>query len=144
MNQLLGDVRVNVDIKNNEMDTALCLASKLLTTFPLDSFKMIVKKSTDVNAQDKDGNTPLHIAYLRQSEFGVKELLKNKKVSVDVENNLNQTVYRFPSDYWPDIPDYLCMVISRRSVDDHSVAVILIFIFFLIVFCICCLFFGNK
>ena len=79
--ELLNADRVDVDIQNNEKDTALGLASKLLTTFPLDSFKMIVKKSTDVNAQDKDGNTPLHIAYLRQSEFGVKELLKNKKVS---------------------------------------------------------------
>jgi hypothetical protein len=91
---------------------------------------LIVKKSADVNAQDKDGNTPLHIAFLRKSEFGVKELLKHKKVSVDVENSLNQTVYRFSSHYWPDIPDYLCGVISRRSVKDNSVAVILIIIFF--------------
>jgi ankyrin repeat protein len=113
VNQLLSDVRVNVDIKNNEMDTALCLASKLLTTFPLDSFKMIVKKSADVNAQDKDGNTPLHIAFLRKSEFGVKELLKHKKVSVDVENSLNQTVYRFSSHYWPDLEDQLKITLSR-------------------------------
>jgi beta-xylosidase len=41
-------------------------------------------------------------------------------VNVEVENNLNQTVYRFASRYWPDIPEDLAGKIYSRSVNNKN------------------------
>ena len=131
---------MDVDIQNNEKDTALGLASKLLTTFPSGLFKKILDKSKNINAKDKDGNTPLHIAILSKSKTGVRELLEYKNVNVDVKNNSNRTVYCHASDYWKDIPQDLLKIISKKSVGYQrrlllSIFIAIIAIGYFVLFC---------
>ncbi|EFX78104.1 hypothetical protein DAPPUDRAFT_34417, partial [Daphnia pulex] len=58
---LKRDDVMNVNLKNNDKQTALHLACAW-KNIPIDLFKKILKKSTDVNAQDKYGWTALHWA----------------------------------------------------------------------------------
>jgi ankyrin repeat protein len=76
--ELLNHKDVDVNVKNNEDNrTALHLASNW-QYIPMDLFRNILQRSTDlINAQDKYGNTPLHLAImfrLENDEFKVNTL----------------------------------------------------------------------
>ncbi len=65
-------------------------------------FKIILKRSTDVNAQDKDGRTALHIAFYRSGHKVIKLLLKDERVDVNVKNNENRTALYYCLNWeWP-------------------------------------------
>jgi ankyrin repeat protein len=115
--ELLKHSDVNVDIKNKDHETALSYASKW-KDIPSDLFNLILEKSTDLNAQDEDGNTALHCAIFNKSEIATKELLKHKDVNVNVKNN-NETTLHLAS-RWKDIPMDLFKIILKKSTDINA------------------------
>jgi ankyrin repeat protein len=102
---LLAHNDVNVNVKTNHNDTALIHFASTRNDIPSDLFKLILEKSTDINAQDEEGETVLHTAILCECDIGRKELLSHKDVNVNLKNNRNETAlhltfkrFDFPSD----------------------------------------------
>jgi ankyrin repeat protein len=63
---LLSQENVNVDSKDEYGYTILHWACERINYFPLDVFKLLIETlGCDVNAQDNDQNTPLHLALHR-------------------------------------------------------------------------------
>jgi ankyrin repeat protein len=54
--------------------------------------KLIAERSDDINAQNKDGNTPLHVAFLRNNLEAVAALL-GAKPNVHIINNEGNTPF---------------------------------------------------
>ena len=113
--KLLAHKDVNVDAKNNEKILALHRAC-ICKNIPMDLFKLVLDKSTDVNAQDIHGHTALHYAILHQSKTHVEELLKHKDVNVNVKNVKNQTALHCAS-MRKDMPMDLFKFILEKTVD---------------------------
>jgi ankyrin repeat protein len=67
-------------------------------------FKKILEKTTDVNAQDDEGDTALHLAILCESKTAVNILLKRKDVDVSLSNKNEDTAFDLCRK-WKDIPD---------------------------------------
>jgi ankyrin repeat protein len=114
--ELLARSDVNVDIKNKDHESALLLASTMRMNFPEDLFKLIVEKSKDINAQDKNGDTALHYAICRQSEIMTNALLAHSDVDVNIQNNRNEKALHFAS-YWKNISLDLFNLILEKSTD---------------------------
>jgi ankyrin repeat protein len=107
---------VDVNLKNNNNVTALHFAC-LWKNIPIDLFRIILEKSTDVNAQDDEyGYTVLHGAIMSKSKNVVEELLKRKDVDVNLKRNDNQTTLHQAS-WWKDIPRNLFTKILEKSTD---------------------------
>ncbi|EFX78100.1 hypothetical protein DAPPUDRAFT_7064, partial [Daphnia pulex] len=88
--ELLNHNSVDVNVKNGANKTALHFAS-LWNDIPLDLLRIILEKSTNVNAQDANGNTALQLAIVKKCEAMIKELVNHKDVNVNLKNNQNQT-----------------------------------------------------
>ena len=118
--ELLKHSDVNVDKKNKDHETALSYALKW-KDIPPDLFYLILEKSTSytINAQDKDGETALHLAISRECEIATRELLAHNDVNVNVKNNDNQTALHFAS-RWKDIPMNLFKIILKKSTDINT------------------------
>ena len=77
-------------------------------------FKLILEKSTDVNAQNKFGETALHYAIKYQSKIALRELIKSKIVNFLIKDKNNCTVLHLASN-WEDIPSDLFRIIEEKS-----------------------------
>jgi E3 ubiquitin-protein ligase mind-bomb len=117
--KLLAHKDVNVDAKNNEMILALHRAC-ICKNIPMDLFKIVLNKSTDVNAQDEYGHTALHYAILHQSKTHVEELLAHKDVNVNVKNVKNQTALHLACKWKKDMPMDLFKFILEKTVDINA------------------------
>jgi E3 ubiquitin-protein ligase mind-bomb len=109
--ELLNHNDVDVNVKNDYHRTPLHLVSEYWKDIPGDLFKIILEKSTDINAQDKDGKTALHFAILFKSEIMTKALLAHRDVDVS-------TALGYVSE-WEDIPSDLFKLISERSTNNE-------------------------
>jgi ankyrin repeat protein len=117
LEELLKCKDVDVNLKNNYNKTALHFAAVVWKNIPIDLFKKILKKSTDVNAQDnKHGHTALHWAIIGENRTAVEELLKRDDVDVNLKNNKNVTALHYASE-WKNIPVELFRVILCNSTD---------------------------
>ena len=116
--ELLARSDVDVNVKDNDNETALLWASAIWKDIPGDLFKIILEKSTDINAQDNEGWTALHWAIFCKSEIAIKELLAHKDVDVNIQNNDNYTVLQYAHKYWKDIPSYLLEKIKEKSANE--------------------------
>jgi|GEM_PF-4738050 len=76
-----------VNIKNKEGQTALHLA--LLKKRGYDILELLIKNGTDVDAQDVNGDTVLHLAEKRRV-FPLTRLLIENGASLDIRNHQNQ------------------------------------------------------
>jgi ankyrin repeat protein len=114
--ELLSHKDVNVNLKNNRNETALHLASKW-RHFPSDLFNLILEKTTEINAQNISGWTPLHCAIIYKSEIATKALLGHKDVDVNITNNNNKKALGYVSE-WKNIPSDLFKIISERSANE--------------------------
>jgi ankyrin repeat protein len=81
---------------------------------PIDLFRIILEISTDVNAQDENGNTALHWAIMSKSEIATNQLLNHNDVKVTIRNNKNQTAFDLCSES-KDIPAHLFKIISDKT-----------------------------
>jgi E3 ubiquitin-protein ligase mind-bomb len=106
---------VDVNLKNNYNQTALHYAC-FWKNMPIDLFKVILEKSTHVNAQEEDGDTALHLAIMYKSATALKELLKRDDVNVNIKNNHSVTALQFAS-VWKNIPVDLFRVILTKLAD---------------------------
>ncbi len=73
----------------------LAVSSDQLTEEMLNLSKQILKSdSVDVNIQDMDGNTALHLAIKSKNKNLFKEILfnSNSKPNLNIKNKLDQTV----------------------------------------------------
>jgi ankyrin repeat protein len=110
--ELLKRDDVDVNLKNNNRRRALHCAAEW-KNMPRNLFRVILGKSTDVNAQDKHGWTALHWAIAMENRTAVEELLKRKDVDVNLKNKNNQTA-RFFSTFWEDMPiDLLSIILDK-------------------------------
>jgi ankyrin repeat protein len=116
---LLAHNDVDVNIKNNRNETALSYASKW-KDIPMDLFQIILEKSTEINAQDINGDTALYWAIIRQSKIVTKILLVHKDVDVNVKNDNNDTALHWACFWWTDIPVDLFNLILEKSTDINS------------------------
>lgn len=114
----LGNKVLDFDIKNNDELTALHWAAAW-PDIPVDLFKLIFKNSTDINVQENNKNTPLHIALIEKSKTATKNLLKHDAVDVNTGNIRKKTAIHFASE-WPDIPDKLFKLILDKSTDINA------------------------
>ena len=71
------------------MNTLLHKAAALPQVAPTLS-RLIADGVDDINAQDKDGNTPLHIAFLRKNNEAIVHLL-HAKANPHILNNEGKT-----------------------------------------------------
>jgi ankyrin repeat protein len=109
---------VDVDIKNTAGDIALHLAAQW-TDIPGDLFKWILQKSTNVNAQNQHGATPLHFALWHKSKTATEELFKCDKLDVNAKNLSNATALHMATS-WPDIPRHCFRTILEKSADINA------------------------
>jgi E3 ubiquitin-protein ligase mind-bomb len=116
--ELLKHKDVSVNVKNNDNHTPLHFAS-WWKDIPMDSFKIILEKTMDINAQDHGGDTALHFAIRRESEIKTKELLARKDVNVNVTNNYRSTPLHFAS-MWPNIPADLFKIILENTTNVNA------------------------
>jgi ankyrin repeat protein len=116
--QLLNHNDVNVNVANNEKVLPLHWAC-ICENIPMDSFKIILEKTDDINAQDEDGFTALHYAIDNQSEMKLEKLLTHKDVNVNVKDNGNLTALHLAS-CWKNIPMDLFEIILKRSTDINA------------------------
>ena len=89
MIELLKNKQLKSDSVNKEGQTPLMIA--LENSFTLKTISELIDLGCDVNAQDLDGNTPLHSSVLFENESAFKELL-SKGARVDIEDNEGQSV----------------------------------------------------
>ena len=120
VNELLKhENNVNVNVKNNTNDTPLHLASKW-TNISADLFKIILEKSTDINAQDdEDGRTALHNAILCECDIATKALLAHNDVDFNVKNYTNETPLHLASKR-EEISSDLFKLILEKSRDINA------------------------
>ncbi|XP_046647766.1 uncharacterized protein LOC124337789 [Daphnia pulicaria] len=111
--ELLKRDDVDVNLKWNGT-TALKFACYWNRDRP-DLFRLILKKTTDVNAQDEDGNTALYWAQGKRT--AVEELLKHKDVDVNLKNNSNQTALHCAAVAWKNMPIKLFTKILEKTDD---------------------------
>ena len=100
--ELLNDNRVEINVETHENFTTLHFAS-CWKDIPMDLFKRILKKTTNINAKTKNGNTALHTAVLNNFQKAITALLKHKDVDVSVKNYKNRTALHNVLK-WPNIP----------------------------------------
>ncbi|XP_046648232.1 serine/threonine-protein phosphatase 6 regulatory ankyrin repeat subunit B-like [Daphnia pulicaria] len=110
---------VDVDIKLGEGDIALHLAAQW-TDIPGDLFKWILQKSTNVNAQNKHGNTPLHFALWYKSKTATEELLKCDNLDANAKGFFNNATALHLATSWPDIPRHCFRTILEKTADINA------------------------
>lgn len=110
---------VDVNIKDSYQETALHLAA-LWMDIPDDLFKLIHQKSTNINAQNKKGETPLHLALRNKSKTGTEELLKCDEVDINIKDHSNETALHCAAT-WPDIPLHLFHTILELTSDIKAI-----------------------
>ncbi|EFX78101.1 hypothetical protein DAPPUDRAFT_53589 [Daphnia pulex] len=118
VNELLRRQDVDVNLKNNNRQTTLHIAS-VKKDISIDLFNMILKLSTDVNAQEKDGHTALHGAIGQENETVVGELLQCKDVDFNIKNCASKTALHFGA-LWKNIPVELFRVILEKSTNVNA------------------------
>ena len=97
-------ININTHIKGI-YDTALLIACKRPDSKMVEM--LIQSNEINVNKQDKDGNTALHIA-CRLCEADIVELLMKKGIDINIKNKKGQTaksVILESNDSWPRNPD---------------------------------------
>lgn len=109
---------INVNVKGRNSYTALHWAAQW-PTIPINLFKTILEKSTDITDKATDGKTPLHCAIEKKSEIAVRELLKQEAVDVNVGNDNHRTGLHLASK-WPDIPNDLFQSILNKSTNINA------------------------
>jgi ankyrin repeat protein len=109
---------VDVNIKNEEGDTALHRAAQW-TDIPGDLFKWILRKSANVNAQNKHGTTPLHFALWYKSKTATEELLKCDNLDANAKGFNNATALHLATS-WPDIPRHCFRTILEKTADINA------------------------
>jgi ankyrin repeat protein len=117
--ELLKRDDVDVNLKNKYNLTALYYACCLWKNIPIDLFTKIFEKSTDVNAQARDGNTALHLAIMYKSATALQELLKRKDIDVKLKDNKNQTTLHRAS-WWEDMPIELFRLILEKTANINA------------------------
>jgi E3 ubiquitin-protein ligase mind-bomb len=116
--ELVNHKDVNVNLKNNQNQTELHVAS-VWKNMSVDLFRKILEKSSDVNAQEKDGHTALHGAIRRKSETGVGELLKCNDINLNIKSCVSKTALHLAS-LWKNIPIELFRVIIEKSTNVNA------------------------
>jgi E3 ubiquitin-protein ligase mind-bomb len=116
--ELLKHKDVDVNVKDKDNFTPLHSAT-LWSNIPIDLFRTILEKSTNVNAQAQNGHTALRLALRKENETAVKELLKHKDVDVNLKNNKNQTALHFAAE-WKDMPIDLFRIVLEKSADFNA------------------------
>jgi E3 ubiquitin-protein ligase mind-bomb len=116
--ELLKRKDVDVNLKNNENQTALHRASRW-KNMPINLFRVILEKSADTNAQDMIGFTALQWATFKQSTTAVEELLKHKDVDVNLKDNDNQMALHYAA-VWKKISTELLTKILEKSADVNA------------------------
>jgi ankyrin repeat protein/ribosomal protein L21E len=81
---LLAKDESNVDVVNFKLDTALILATCKQSYH---SVEVLLRHSANVNAQDHDGDTPLHCAIINRCHPAIDMLVRQPKVDFTVINN---------------------------------------------------------
>jgi ankyrin repeat protein len=94
LHYLLGQKKVNVNIKGEYGDTLLHITCNNINHFPFDVFKLLIETmGCDVNAQDNRNYTPLHIAILFFNPCSAGDiavltyLLDRNDVNVNIKTN---------------------------------------------------------
>jgi ankyrin repeat protein len=87
MNQLTTKLYAQKTITNKPVLVAgLFEAARGTSTFPM-GVQLFTSAPNQINAQDKDGNTPLIIATSKGNQNGVKALINNTHTEINAKNN---------------------------------------------------------
>lgn len=102
--------------RNNKFDkadisTGLLIASFSLQHMDLIYIKYLIKNGANINAQDKNGDTILHVAIKRKNEAVIDYLLE-QDLNASIKNNLGITAY----DLARNIPNHsLAVKLKKKS-----------------------------
>lgn len=95
-NELLSrrDFNDYINSQNNKGKTPLSLACQYASDWSgyEETIKILISSGADLNIQDEDGNTPLHIALYDNLSMGICELLIDQGARLDIENSDGVTV----------------------------------------------------
>lgn len=83
-----------INLKNNKDETPLFLACQNASDWSghEEAIKLLISNGADLNIQDENGNTPLHIALYQDESMSICELLINQGARLDIENSEGETV----------------------------------------------------
>ena len=83
-----------INLQNNKGETPLFLACKHASVWSghEEAIKILISNGADLNIQDENGNTPLHIALYQDESMSICELLINSGARLDIENSEGETV----------------------------------------------------
>lgn len=85
---ILDKTKLDINFKNNDI-SALSIAA---CNGNIETVKILLDNNADIDIQDSDGNTPLHLACIRYHIDTIAELLKYKPDLDNLKNNKGLTV----------------------------------------------------
>ena len=83
-----------INLQNNKGETPLFLACKHASDWSghEDAIKLLISNGADLNIQDEEGNTPLHISLYQDESASICELLINQGAKLNIKNSEGETV----------------------------------------------------
>jgi len=122
LNYLLYQDGIDVNIKARYSRSLLHEACFKINCLPLDVFKRLVEIGADINATDRDKNTPVHIAFHRSgfdSNMPVLNyLLAHKDLAVNLKDQFGRSLLHFACLEINSLPiDIFKLLIETRNCD---------------------------
>ncbi|XP_067678956.1 serine/threonine-protein phosphatase 6 regulatory ankyrin repeat subunit B-like [Haliotis asinina] len=82
----VGQVKIDMDQERKLINSNAFLLHTAVQHGNIECASLLLEKGTEVNTQDRNGNTPLHVA-VRHNQMTSIELLLSKHASVDMKNS---------------------------------------------------------
>ena len=90
MTKLLIDNGAIVNLKDNEGHIVIYYAENMGNVLP-EMKEILTNKDSKTNEQNRDGNTPLHVAVIIKNKTKIKELFQRKNLNLNIRNNDGET-----------------------------------------------------
>ncbi|MBN9542190.1 MAG: ankyrin repeat domain-containing protein [Alphaproteobacteria bacterium] len=111
----------NEKFKQNFLDNSLLFINTVITKRKYSALQILVECGLNFNAQDKDGNTALHLAIINKDIEAVKAILKYD-VNLEITNNKNQDALDLATELKQnEIRDLLIQIWPKKTEKSSSI-----------------------
>jgi len=93
--------------KNNELPLHLLICNRYNNELPIEIIQILVERTTNINLENKDGNTALNLAIIYNKPEFIRILLHRDDINYNLVNNKNETLVHLLADSRMRINDNL-------------------------------------